>query len=267
MFPAMPPWFDEDEDIKGLPVVPFADVVAFEGLCCEFVGDGEEEKVGIFNEFEFAGFVCDKCVGALVLANVGGWADTFVDDKTVEFEETIWDREDVEGCVMGLDTGGFLPQQGGKLDGTEECDVVAVEDVEADAGFVEAVVLELLLLLLPDAAFTVDSWSCISIIWSPKRIVKFNGAFPDRKSTTWKIKMCWEINHKIITYFGISHHIIPIHKLKSEFLQGMWILGIFCIYASNFTNTMQYSSSIHLEKALSLLTENLLSSKELKCVV
>ena len=188
VFPARPPWFDEDEDIKGLPVVPFVDVVAFEGLCCEFVGDGEEEKVGIFNEFEFAGFVCDKCVGALVLANVGGWADTLVvDDKWVEFEETIWDREDVEGCVMGLDTGGFLLQQGGKLDGTEECDVVAVEDVEADAGFVEAVVLELLLLLLPDAAFTVDSWSCISIIWSPNRIVKFNGAFPDRKSTTWKI--------------------------------------------------------------------------------
>ena len=24
------------------------------------VGDGEEEKVGIFNELEFAGFVCDK---------------------------------------------------------------------------------------------------------------------------------------------------------------------------------------------------------------
>ena len=93
-----------------------------------------------------------------MLANVGGWADTLVvDDKTVEFEETIWDREDVEGCVMGLDTGGFLPQQGGKLDGTEECDVVAVDVVEADAGFVEAVVLELLLLLLPEAAFTVDS--------------------------------------------------------------------------------------------------------------
>ena len=89
-----------------------------------------------------------------MLANVGGRADTLVvDDKTVDFEETIWDREDVEGCVMGLDSGGFLPQQGGKLDGTEECDVVA----EADAGFVEAVVLELLLLLLPDAAFTVDS--------------------------------------------------------------------------------------------------------------
>ena len=32
--------------------------------------------------------------------------------------------------------------------------------------------------------FTVDSCNCISIIWSPRRIVRFRGALPLRKSTT-----------------------------------------------------------------------------------
>ena len=35
-----------------------------------------------------------------------------------------------------------------------------------------------------DAWFTVDSWSWISIMWSPSRIVRFSGAAPDRKSFT-----------------------------------------------------------------------------------
>jgi hypothetical protein len=35
---------------------------------------------------------------------------------------------------------------------------------------------------------TVDSWSCISIMCSPSRIVRFKGAFPERKSFTWNIK-------------------------------------------------------------------------------
>lgn len=30
-----------------------------------------------------------------------------------------------------------------------------------------------------------DSWSWISIIWSPRRIVRFRGALPVRKSLTW----------------------------------------------------------------------------------
>lgn len=35
---------------------------------------------------------------------------------------------------------------------------------------------------------TVDNWSCISIMCSPSRIVRFKGAFPDRKSFTWNTK-------------------------------------------------------------------------------
>jgi hypothetical protein len=31
---------------------------------------------------------------------------------------------------------------------------------------------------------TVESWSWISIMWSPRRIVRFSGAAPDRKSFT-----------------------------------------------------------------------------------
>ncbi len=58
------------------------------------------------------------------------------------------------------------------------------EDVE-EVGMVA--VLALLLLLLPCIAaeeLTVDSCSWISIMWSPRRIVRFRGALPDRKSTT-----------------------------------------------------------------------------------
>lgn len=35
---------------------------------------------------------------------------------------------------------------------------------------------------------TVDSWSWMSIIWSPNRMVRFKGALPDRKSFTCKKK-------------------------------------------------------------------------------
>ena len=34
------------------------------------------------------------------------------------------------------------------------------------------------------AEFTVDNWSCISIMWSPRRMVRFKGALPLKKSTT-----------------------------------------------------------------------------------
>jgi len=74
-----------------------------------------------------------------------------VDDEV--FEET-WDREEVEGCVLGLDTGGLLLQHGGKLGVFEEFVAVAAEEVLP--GFVDDV-LDALLLLLPDEAFTVES--------------------------------------------------------------------------------------------------------------
>lgn len=34
---------------------------------------------------------------------------------------------------------------------------------------------------------TVDSCSWISIMWSPKRMVRLSGALPVRKSLTWKM--------------------------------------------------------------------------------
>jgi hypothetical protein len=64
--------------------------------------------------------------------------------------------EEIVDCVLGLDTGGLLLQHGGKFGGVEEADTVAVEEV--CEGFVDAV-LEVLLLLLPDEALTVDSCS------------------------------------------------------------------------------------------------------------
>ena len=57
-----------------------------------------------------------------------------------------------------------------------------------DEQFVEAVlvlVLELVLVNRRDElGVTVESCSCISIMWSPNRIVRFKGAFPERKSFT-----------------------------------------------------------------------------------
>jgi hypothetical protein len=60
-----------------------------------------------------------------------------------------------------------------------------------DEQFVEAVlvlVLELVLVNRRDElGVTVESCSCISIMWSPSRMVRFRGAFPERKSFTCNI--------------------------------------------------------------------------------
>lgn len=54
--------------------------------------------------------------------------------------------------------------------------------------FVEVVLVLVLELVLADRrdelGVTVESCSCISIMWSPSRIVRFRGAFPERKSFT-----------------------------------------------------------------------------------
>lgn len=56
------------------------------------------------------------------------------------------------------------------------------DDVEV--GMVAVLALLLLLPCMAAEEFTVDSCSWISIMWSPRRIVRFRGALPDRKSTT-----------------------------------------------------------------------------------
>ena len=155
------------------------------GECFEFVG-GDGQEFGVRNGF--AVDIEEENVGGVevaVFAIIGGLTDILVDDAEFCVSEETWDREDDdEDCVKGLDTGILLLQQGGKLAVPDEeltCDVEGVEELAvafADAGVV------CLLLLLPDAALTVDSCSWINIIWSPSRIVKFRGAFPDRKSTT-----------------------------------------------------------------------------------
>ena len=70
-----------------------------------------------------------------------------------EASEETWDREEAfEELELGLDTGGLLLQQGGKLGDIEE---FVVEEAILCGGF-EAE-LEVLLLLLPVEAFTVES--------------------------------------------------------------------------------------------------------------
>ena len=49
---------------------------------------------------------------------------------------------------------------------------------------VSPVVLLAAWLAVGEAGVTVDSCSCISIMWSPSRMVRFRGALPDRKSFT-----------------------------------------------------------------------------------
>jgi hypothetical protein len=57
--------------------------------------------------------------------------------------------------------------------------------------FVEVVLVLVFELVLADRrdelGVTVESCSCISIMWSPSRIVRFRGAFPERKSFTCNI--------------------------------------------------------------------------------
>ena len=77
-----------------------------------------------------------------------------MDDK---ISEETWDREEVAGCVLGLDTVGLLLQQGGKLGALEELVPVAAEEEEVFPGFDADAVLDDLLLLLPDEALTVES--------------------------------------------------------------------------------------------------------------
>jgi hypothetical protein len=102
---------------------------------------------GILKGFEFA-VDCEE----FAEVGKGGFFD-FIDEGS---EETLDREEEVVDCVLGLDTGGLLLQHGGKLGGFVEFDVADVE--EECEGFVVAV-LEVLLLLLPDEALTVESCS------------------------------------------------------------------------------------------------------------
>ena len=169
MFPFKLPWAGV-EDSNGLPEDAEEDAFPDDVLWTLFA---DVFGADIFELFEFT-----PDIEGSPEVTKGGLTDIAADEAS---EET-WDREEgVEEWVLGLDTGGLLLQQGGKLGGTEE--VVVVEDILLCAGFADAV-LDVLLRLLPDEAFTVESCNWISIIWSPRRIVKFNGAFPERKSTT-----------------------------------------------------------------------------------
>jgi hypothetical protein len=61
------------------------------------------------------------------------------------------------------------------------CECIDEQIVEV----VLVLVLELVLVSRRDElGVTVESCSCISIMWSPSRMVRFRGAFPDRKSFT-----------------------------------------------------------------------------------
>ena len=120
----------------------------------EFTFAGEGEVFGVRNGFELA-VDTEGVVEVVVFVNIGGLTDILVDSELFVSEETL-DREEVEDCVKGLDTGGLLLQQGGKLAVAEKFAVVAVE--ELPAGLADALV-EVLLLLLPDEALTVESCS------------------------------------------------------------------------------------------------------------
>lgn len=117
-----------------------------------FCGD-DGAVFDVVNGFELA-VDCEELVEVVVFVNIGGLTD--IDAELFVSEETL-DREEVEDCVKGLDTGGLLLQQGGKLAVAEEFDVVAVEGLPA--GFADADVVDVLLLLLPEEALTVESCS------------------------------------------------------------------------------------------------------------
>ena len=179
MFPFKPPWAEWDEDDCGLPEDdeedPFNDDV-LSTLCEKFAG------FGILKWFEWT----PDTEGSPEFTKGGLFPDIFAADKA---SEETWDREEAfEEWVQGLDTGGLLLLEGGKLGGVEE--LAVVEPIVLCDAFAVAE-LDVLLRLLPVEAFTVESCNWISIIWSPRRMVRFNGAFPERKSTTYNKNKQW----------------------------------------------------------------------------
>ena len=126
-----------------------------------------------------------------------------VDNVEVEEEEEevvvvvseVDDGEEslVTGTVVVLwDELLLLEETAGFLDGLGE--VAEVLDLLQDAAVVGACScrdgVELLCEVVPladrleELGVTVESCSWISIMWSPRRIVRFRGALPDRKSFT-----------------------------------------------------------------------------------
>ena len=103
MFPLKPPWEGHEDDEDLLAAVDA-------GVPAEELPVGNGGVFGILKGFEFAvddeGFI----EALLVFVKIGGLADILVDDKISE--ETSEDREEVAGCVLGLDTVvGLLLQQ------------------------------------------------------------------------------------------------------------------------------------------------------------
>jgi len=95
-------------------------------------------------------------------------------------DDAVVDEADAVDADVDDDDDALSPAAGV---GTVDLDVVGVADVADVEG-----VAEVLGRLLFDAELTVESWSWMSIMWSPSRIVRFRGALPERKSTTCKYK-------------------------------------------------------------------------------
>lgn len=109
--------------------------------------------------------MADSCCGGLTVAEFDGLFDA----EETGVRENDDDAEGNVGDEAGLEA----------VERVEEVAEVGVEEEDV----VEDVV-DVRDRLLPEEEFTVDNCSWINIMWSPSRIVKFNGAFPDRKSTT-----------------------------------------------------------------------------------
>ena len=78
-----------------------------------FVDDGADLDV-VLNVFKWS--VDNEGVTEETgIVNIGGFSVDILSDAELFVSEETRDREEVEDCVMGLDTGGLLRQQGGKV--------------------------------------------------------------------------------------------------------------------------------------------------------
>ncbi|KAJ4439710.1 hypothetical protein ANN_07838 [Periplaneta americana] len=163
---------DEDLEDEGwgwwLPLTVFLDETN-SGLGAE----DEEEEVEVV-------VVVVVVAAAVVVVVVVLEEGEEVEEDEVEEEEVVVvvvEVEEEEEDDDGVDGDEDVDED----EGDEEVEVLALEHVCVELGSLGRMVA---VERRDELGVTVDSCSWISIMWSPSRIVRFSGAFPDRKSFT-----------------------------------------------------------------------------------
>lgn len=101
-------------------------------------------------------------------------------------------------------------------------------------------------------------FTCISIMWSPNRIVRFKGAFPDKKSTTWKRKNKKDFFIIFDPLFYVNKRWVGVEKHQFQLLTIIIIIIIVgLLLLPFFLVSNDYFSKTFLAKFASILRKDL----------